>query len=84
MVSMAAATARHLLLPSGTAIHLITAPAFLATKFEAFLSRGGGDMLASHDFEDVINVVEGCAAIEAEMAGADEDVTRTRRTPRRS
>lgn len=71
---LAAATARRLLLPSGTAVHLITAPAFLATKFEAFLTRGGGDLLVSHDFEDIINVVEGCAAIETEMAGAEEDV----------
>jgi predicted nucleotidyltransferase len=71
---LAAATARRLILPSGTAIHLITAPAFLATKFEAFLTRGRGDLLVSHDFEDIINVVEGCAAIEDEIAGAAEDV----------
>jgi predicted nucleotidyltransferase len=47
-------------LPSGVALNLISAPAFLATKFEAFDSRGRGDMAASHDFEDIINIVEGC------------------------
>jgi hypothetical protein len=33
---------RHIL-PSGISINLISAPAFLATKLEAFDSRGGGD-----------------------------------------
>jgi hypothetical protein len=40
-------------------IKLITAPAFLGTKFEAYSDRGGGDMLASHDLEDIINVLDG-------------------------
>ncbi len=71
---LAAATARRVLLPSGTPIHLIAAPAFLATKFEAFLTRDGSDLLVSHDFEDIVNVVEGCATIEDDMAGAPEEV----------
>jgi predicted nucleotidyltransferase len=71
---LAAATARRLLLPSGTQINLISAPAFLATKFEAFLTRGGGDLLGSHDFEDIINVVEGCGTIESDMSCADAGV----------
>lgn len=71
---LAAATARRVLLPSGTPINLIAAPAFLATKFEAFLTRGGSDLLVSHDFEDIVNVVEGCATIEDDMAGAQGEV----------
>lgn len=71
---LAAATGRLVLLPSSTPIHLIAAPAFLATKFEAFLTRGGSDLLVSHDFEDIVNVVEGCATIEFDMAGAQEEV----------
>jgi predicted nucleotidyltransferase len=71
---LAAATARRVLLPSGTPIHLIATPAFLATKFEAFLTRGRSDLLVSHDFEDIVNVVEGCATIEDDMAGAQEEV----------
>jgi hypothetical protein len=43
---------------SKTIIKLITAPAFLGTKFEAYSDRGAGDMLASHDLEDIINVLE--------------------------
>lgn len=67
--SEAAATALRLQLPSGTSINLISAPAFLATKFEAFRSRGKQDVLMSHDFEDIINVVEGRSTIVAEITG---------------
>ncbi len=63
----AAASALRLFLPSGRAINLISAPAFLATKFEAFRTRGQADLMASHDFEDIVNVVEGRAAIVEEV-----------------
>jgi hypothetical protein len=64
---LAMTTATPLILPSGLQIRLIAAPVFLATKFEAFATRGRGDMLSSHDFEDIINVVEGRAEIEDEI-----------------
>jgi predicted nucleotidyltransferase len=57
-------------LPGGVAINLISAPAFLATKFEAFDSRGSGDMVASHDFEDIINIVEGRPTLVADIRAA--------------
>lgn len=66
----AIATAMPLALPSGMRIRLISAPAFLATKFEAFATRGGNDLMASHDFEDIINVLDGRPGIETEIAGA--------------
>ncbi len=72
----AATTATRLILPSGTVINLISAPAFLATKFEAFLTRGKADMLQSHDFEDIINVVEGRMSILEEV-GAGGTALRT-------
>jgi hypothetical protein len=31
----------------------------VATKLEAFLKRGGGDYIASHDLEDIVTVVDG-------------------------
>jgi len=68
--SEAVVSAGALTLPSGTVIKLISAPAFLATKFEAFLTRGNADMLASHDFEDIINVVEGRRSIEQDIRAA--------------
>ena len=38
-------------------IPVVTAPGFLATKLAAYEGRGGGDLLLSHDMEDVVNVV---------------------------
>ncbi len=63
-------SATRYILPSGVAINLISAPAFLATKLEAFDSRGGGDMMSSHDFEDIINVVEGCSTLLSDIRAA--------------
>ena len=54
---LAVQTAAHVRLASGIVIRLITAPVFLATKFEAFADRGQGDLLASHDLEDIVNVI---------------------------
>lgn len=56
---LVAQTCQVRVLPSGAKIRLISAPAFVATKFEAFSDRGQGDFLASHDLEDIINVLDG-------------------------
>lgn len=40
-------------------IKSVTAPYFLATKIEAFQTRGNNDFLASHDFEDIMTVIDG-------------------------
>jgi predicted nucleotidyltransferase len=53
------------------AIKLITAPYFLATKFEAFLNRGRGDYRLSHDLEDIITVIDGRPEIVEEVARAE-------------
>lgn len=55
-------------LPSGIALHHIDAPHFVATKTEAFASRGGGDFVASHDLEDMVLVIDGRAGILDEIA----------------
>jgi predicted nucleotidyltransferase len=41
------------------AIRLVTAPYLLATKIEAFYSRGNSDFIASHDLEDIITLIDG-------------------------
>ena len=56
-------------LPSGRAIRLIAPPVFLATKFEAFHGRGGGDFLASHDLDDVTVVIDGRPELVEEVTG---------------
>ena len=45
------------LLTDQLVIQIPTAPVFLAMKWDAFRERGAGDLLASHDLEDIITVV---------------------------
>lgn len=40
-------------------IKVVSAPYFLATKLEAFKNRGNDDFFGSHDFEDIIAVIDG-------------------------
>ena len=54
-------------LSRGLAIRMITAPVFVATKFEAFHGRGQGDFLASHDLEDIVSIVDGRPALVQEI-----------------
>lgn len=72
----AVAGAQRVQLPSGTGIRLISAPAFMATKFEAFADRGQNDLLGSHDAEDIINLVDGRPELVAEVEAAAEDLRR--------
>jgi predicted nucleotidyltransferase len=65
---IAMATAQPLTLPSGTMIKLISAPALMATKFVAFADRGNNDYLASHDLEDIINLLDGRPELHDEIA----------------
>jgi predicted nucleotidyltransferase len=62
--------AQALQLANGVIIRVVSAPAFVATKLEAFLNRGNGDFLASHDLEDVLNVVDGRDALADELQHA--------------
>jgi hypothetical protein len=48
-------------------IRIPPAPVFLATKWEAFLNRGEGDHLGSHDLEDIITVVAGRPELPSEL-----------------
>lgn len=70
----AVASATAVALPSGIRIRLVSAPAFLATKFEAFAGRGKMDVLVSHDFEDIVNVLEGRPPVVEEVAGASTEL----------
>ena len=57
-------------LSNGTAIRLISPCHFMATKLEAYLGRGNDDPLASHDIEDLLNIVDGREALLAELTQA--------------
>jgi hypothetical protein len=73
----AAQTAVPVDLGEGVTIRLANAVAFVATKMEAFASRGGGDFVTSHDLEDVLNIVDGREELVAEMAAAPAELKQT-------
>ncbi len=52
-------------------IRLVAPAYFVATKLEAFLGRGSGDYLGSHDLEDVLSVVDGRPELVSEIAQAE-------------
>lgn len=63
-------TAHRYTLPSGTTIRLTAPQYFVATKLEAFRTRGNGDARVSYDMEDIIAVLDGRSGIEQEIAAA--------------
>lgn len=73
---LAIETAARINLPDGPDIRMITAPVFVATKFEAFHGLGNNDYLASHDLEDIITVVDGRPELQQEIDQADGDLRR--------
>ena len=63
-------------LPNGTEIFVFPPEYYLAAKFEAHSDRGGNDLRQSHDFEDIIYVLDNCTDILEVIRNADEDVKR--------
>ncbi len=57
-----------------TSIQLISAPYFIATKWEAFQNRGKGDYLSGHDLEDIITVIDGCSDIVKDMMSCEQSL----------
>lgn len=64
-------TAVAVTLREGLSIRLVAATYFVATKLVAFLDRGKGDCLESHDLEDVLAVVDGRPALVDEFERAE-------------
>ena len=71
---LAVESAQWVKLDDDLAIRLITAPVFIATKFEAFKGRGNGDFLMSHDLEDIITVVDGRAVLSEEVLQTTDEL----------
>lgn len=63
-------------LDSGAVIRAVSPPYLVATKLEAFKSRGRGDFVGSRDLGDIIALIDGRAELVGEIDGADEDVRR--------
>jgi predicted nucleotidyltransferase len=70
----ALASATALTLEPGLDVHIASAAAFLAMKWETFASRGAADPMSSHDLEDLITIVAGRAEIVDEVHAAPDEV----------
>ena len=57
---------------NGKPILIFTSPYFIASKFKAFKTRGKGDLYGSHDFEDIVFVLDHRDEIEEELMNADK------------
>lgn len=55
-------------------INILSAPCFLATKFEAFNSRGK-DYRTSHDIEDIIYIIDNRTTIVEEITKTDKRIS---------
>lgn len=58
----------------GVLIQILSAACYLATKFEAYNHRGNGDYRTSHDFEDIIYVIDNRTTIVEEVRVADKRI----------
>lgn len=59
---------------AGHSVRVVAPALFVATKLEAFHGRGAGDVVASHDLEDIIAVVDGRPEIVTDVAAAETAV----------
>lgn len=58
----------------GQTIKILPVSYFLATKFEAFKSRGNNDPFMSHDFEDIIYVLDNNIEVVEHIKNADDNL----------
>ncbi len=55
-------------------IKILSAPYFIATKFEAFKGRGNNDGRMSQDFEDIVYILENRSTIWEEIINSNEHI----------
>jgi hypothetical protein len=67
-------SARPYQLRPGVQVELVSPACFLATKLEAFSSRGHGDYLSSADIEDFVVVVDGRAEIPDDVRASVPEI----------
>ncbi len=61
-------------LPDGTEIFVFQPEYYLASKFEAHKDRGGSDLRQSHDFEDIIYILDNCSNILDKIRASNQTV----------
>lgn len=60
-------------LSQGITIQLLPVIYYLATKLEALRSRGGNDLRFSHDFEDLVYVLNYSKELESQLAESSDE-----------
>lgn len=55
-------------------VNLLPLPYFLATKFSAFADRGESDPRTSHDFEDIVYILDNTSVVKDEIITSPQDV----------
>lgn len=65
---------RQKTLPDGTNVFVFPPEYYLAAKFEAHNSRGGNDLRQSHDFEDIIYILDNCSNILDNISASNPSV----------
>lgn len=61
-------------LPDGTIVFVFPPEYYLAAKFEAHNSRGGNDLRQSHDFEDIIYILDNCSDVVNNISASNPSV----------
>lgn len=61
-------------LPDEIEIFIFPSSYYLAAKFEAHKGRGGNDLRQSHDFEDIIYIMDNCPNIIEEINSSNKSV----------
>ena len=61
-------------LPNGTEIFVFSVEYYVASKFEAHKGRGGRDLRQSHDFEDIIYIMNNYSNLVDDITSAKAEV----------
>ncbi|MBX2843993.1 MAG: hypothetical protein KTR26_19630 [Flammeovirgaceae bacterium] len=61
-------------LPNGMTIYIFTVAYYLASKFEAHKNRGGNDLRQSHDFEDIIFIIDNYPDLLKDIKNAEPNL----------
>ena len=61
-------------LPDGTEVFVFPPEYYLAAKFEAHSARGGNDLRQSHDFEDIIYILDNCSNVVDNISASNPNV----------
>jgi predicted nucleotidyltransferase len=67
-------TIKNLVDVEGETIQILPLPYFLASKFEAYLNRGQNEPRTSHDFEDVVYILDNRTNLVEELLSSPNDV----------